>query len=159
VTTQTQIIQDFFQQMSKEGGQCPTKVDSEKNLLHYRWRLTTDKENSIFELMQSRTFIEIRTVTLRYKDDDRTKLLNLLNGLNAFSHFGTFTLTDLFICLESNHFYYENSYTREEIAYCITGIISRLSLFYLCGDYVFNQNFQIELAINKALKETNGTHS
>jgi len=46
---QNEIIRDFFNKMQTENGIAIKNIETESSICCYRWQLTTDKENSVWE--------------------------------------------------------------------------------------------------------------
>ena len=132
---QNEIIRDFFNKMQTENGIAVENIKTENSICCYRWQLTTDKENSVWELKQLPRHILIKTLSLKFEKFPSEKIIPLLNRMNYLNHKGTFFLgTKGDVYLESSHFYRNHFYVEEELALFITEMIDHLSLFYLFGE-------------------------
>ena len=89
---QNEIIRDFFNKMQTENGIAVENIKTENSICCYRWQLTTDKENSVWELKQLPQNIFIKTLSLKFEQFPSEKILPLLNRMNFLNHKGTFFL-------------------------------------------------------------------
>ena len=150
---QNEIIRDFFNKMQNENGIAIKNIETESSICCYRWQLTTDKENSVWELKQLPRYILIKTLSLKFEKFPSEKIMPLLNRMNFLNHKGTFFLGikgDIY--LESSHFYRNHFYVEEELALFITEMIDHLSLFYLFGENFLKNNLEIEEAFKTSLE-------
>ena len=145
---QKEIIRDFFKKMSSESGSPAESINLKDAICCYRWKLTTDRENSIWELRQIPRYVLIKTLSLKFEKFPGEKIMPLLNRMNYLNVNGTFFLgTKGDIYLESSHFYRNHFYVEEELALFITEMIDHISLFYLFGDNFLKNNLEIEEAL------------
>ena len=150
---QKEIIKDFFNKMSSENGYPVESINFKDTICCYRWQLTTDRENSIWELRQLPRYILIKTLSLKFEKFSSEKIMPLLNRMNYLNHKGTFFLGikgDIY--LESSYFYRNNFYVEEELALFITEMIDHLSLFYLFGENFLKNNFEMEEAVKTSIE-------
>ena len=63
---QHKIIQNFFKKMSSESGSPAESINFKDAICCYRWKLTTDRENSIWELRQIPRYVLIKTLNLLF---------------------------------------------------------------------------------------------
>jgi hypothetical protein len=150
---QQKIIQNFFREMRVKNGISIENIDSKNVLCCYRWQLTTDKENSIWELKQLPRHIVLKTLSLRFESFTSEKLLPLLNMMNHYNQRGTFSLGmkgDVY--LENSYFYRTNFYIEEELALFISELIDHLSFFYLVGENYLINNLEMEDALQTSIQ-------
>ena len=150
---QNEIIRDFFNKMQNENGIAIKNIETESSICCYRWQLTTDKENSVWELKQLPRYILIKTLSLKFEKFPSEKIMPLLNRMNFLNHKGTFFLGikgDIY--LESSHFYKNHFYVEEELALFITEMIDHLSLFYLFGENCLKNNLEMEEALKTSIE-------
>lgn len=150
---QQKIIQNFFKKMSSENGLPIESTDSKGAVCSYRWRLTTDKENSVWELKQLPRHIVLKTLSLKFESFPSEKILPLLNRMNPYNKRGTFFLGNKGdIYLENSHFYRTNVYVEEELALFITEMVDHLSFLYLVGENYLNNNLELEKAFQTSVE-------
>ena len=150
---QNEIIRDFFNKMQTENGIAVENIKTENSICCYRWQLTTDKENSVWELKQLPRHILIKTLSLKFEKFPSEKIIPLLNRMNYVNHKGTFFLgTKGDIYLESSHFYRNHFYAEEDLALFITEMIDHLSLFYLFGENCLENNLEMEEALKTSIE-------
>ena len=63
---QKKIIQQLFNKMGAENGVPIENINNKNAICNFRWQLTTDKQNSIWELIQIPSFVVLRTVSLKF---------------------------------------------------------------------------------------------
>ena len=85
-------------------------------------------------------------------DNDEYKMLQLLNWLNGWSHYGIFTYSqqEKIVFYEQTHFCRFFEYTVEEINDFYRQMIKRISIYKLSADDVFNNGTDIEKAVDMA---------
>ena len=150
---QEKIIREFFNKMSSENGYPVESINFKDTICCYRWQLTTDRENSIWELRQIPRYVLIKTLSLKFEKFPSEKIMPLLNRMNYFNQRGTFFLgTKGDIYLESSHFYRNHFYVEEELALFITEMIDHLSLFYLFGENCLKNNLEMEEALKTSIE-------
>ena len=150
---QKKIIRDFFNKMQTENGIAIENIETENSICCHRWQLTTDKENSVWELKQLPRHILIKTLSLKFEKFPSEKIIPLLNRMNYVNHKGTFFLgTKGDINLESSYFYRNHFYVEEELALFITEMIDHLSLFYLFGENCLKNNLEMEEALKTSIE-------
>ena len=150
---QNEIIRDFFNKVQTENGIAVENIKTENSICCYRWQLTTDKENSVWELKQLPRHILIKTLSLKFEKFPSEKIIPLLNRMNYVNLKGTFFLgTKGDIYLESSHFYRNHFYVEEELALFITEMIDHLSLFYLFGENCLKNNLEMEEALKTSIE-------
>jgi len=150
---QEKIIREFFNKMQTENGIAIENIEKENSICCFRWQLTTDKENSVWELKQLPRHILIKTLSLKFEKFPSEKIIPLLNRMNYVNHKGTFFLgTKGDIYLESSHFYRNHFYVEEELALFITEMIDHLSLFYLFGENCLKNNVEMEEALKTSIE-------
>ncbi len=150
---QQKIIQSFFKKMSTVNKIPIENINKENTICSYRWQLSTDKENSIWELKQIPSYIVLTAMSLKFENFPGEKVIFLLNRLNFHNRRGTFFLdTSGGVCLENSHFYRKNVYIEEEIALFITKMVDHLSFLYLVGDNYLNNNLEIEKAVQTSIQ-------
>ena len=150
---QQKIIQNFFKKLSSENGLSIESTNTEDAICCYRWQLTTDKENSIWELKQLPRHIVLRTLSLKFESFPREKIMPLLNRMNPYNKRGTFYLGikgDIY--LENSHFYRTSCYVEEELALFISEMVDHLSFFYLVGENYLNNNQELEKAFQTSIE-------
>ena len=146
-------IQNLFIRMSSENGISAENIENKNAVCNYRWQLTTDKQNSVWELIQSPSHVVLRTVTLKFENSATDKVLFFLNRMNFYNRMGTLYLgAKGEIYLENAYFYRTNFYSEEEIALFISEMIDHLSFIYLVGENYLNNNLDIDEALRDALR-------
>ena len=87
-------------------------------------------------------------------DNDELKMLQLLNWLNGWSHYGIFTYNQQgkMVQYEQTHFCRFFEYTVAEIADFYNQMLKRMSMYYLSADSVFRGKTDIEEAVDMAKK-------
>ena len=68
-------IQNLFARMSSENGISAESIDNKNSICNYRWQLTTDMQNSVWEVIQSPSHVILRTVTLKFENASTDKVL------------------------------------------------------------------------------------
>jgi|AACY02.10.fsa_nt_gi hypothetical protein len=150
---QNEIIRDFFNNIQTVNGITVENIETENSICCYRWQLTTDKENSVWELKQLPQHIVITALSLKFEKLPSEKIIPLLNRMNYYNHKGTFFLGikgDIY--LESSNFYRNHFYIEEELALFITEMIDHLSLFYLFGENCLKNNIEMEEALKTSIE-------
>ena len=90
-------------------------------------------------------------LTEKNSERNQQKLLELLNWLNGWSHYGTFTLfrDPKKISLEQTHFAYSD-YKVDELFSFYEHLMKRMTIYYLSSDMVFEEHIPFEEAVDKA---------
>ena len=76
--------------MQTENGIVVENIEKKNSFCCYRWQLTTDKENSVWELKQFPRHIVVTTLSLKIEKFTSEKIIPLLNRMNYYNHKGTF---------------------------------------------------------------------
>ena len=156
MTKQKEVVQKFFQQMLERHGQAPQELpprDGEK--YRFAWGMQGDEGKSYYELFQMGDCLYLTADTETLADNDEFKMLQLLNWLNGWSHYGVFTYASdapegKRVSYEQTHFCRFFEYTVTEIEDFYHQMIKRMSVYYLSADNVFNHGTNIEKAVDTA---------
>ena len=156
MTKQKEVVQKFFQQMVERQGQAPQELpprDGEK--YRFAWGMQGDEGKSYYELFQMGDCLYLTAETETLADNDELRMLQLLNWLNGWSHYGIFTyatnaLGGKVVSYEQTHFCRFFEYTIAEIEDFYHQTIKRMSVYYLSADNVFNNGTNIEKAVGIA---------
>jgi len=159
---QEKIIRQFFSEMEKEQGKSQKELPpraGEKYRLG--WRMEGDGGKSYYELFQMGDCLYLIADTETLADNDEFKMLQLLNWLNGWSHYGIFTYSPNApggkrVSYEQTHFCRFFEYNVAEIRDFYHQAIKRISVYYLSADAVFNHGMDIEKAVdvaNQSVKE------
>ena len=153
---QKEVVQKFFHQLMEQQGQSPQELpprDGEK--YRFAWGMEGDEGKSYYELFQMGDCLYLTADTETLADNDEFKMLQLLNWLNGWSHYGIFTYASdapegKRVSYEQTHFCRFFEYTVAEIEDFYHQMIKRMSVYYLSADSVFNNGTNIEIAVDTA---------
>jgi len=89
---QEKIIREFFSKIQEQQGQSPKELPPRAGEKYrFAWRAKGDEGKSYYELFQMGDCLYLTADTDTRADSDEYKLLQLLNWLNGWSHYGIFT--------------------------------------------------------------------
>jgi len=150
---QERIVRQFFSDLKSKNGVSPVEQaprDGEKYL--FSWRMKSDKGEAIYELFQMGDCLYFTARTQTQADNDEFRILKLLNWLNGWSHYGIFTYApkQKTVLYEQTHFCRLFEYTVEEIYSFYVQSIRRVNVYHLSADDVFNNEVDIETAVDLA---------
>ena len=146
------VLLELFELMKEHDGFTPKEFKPRADELYrYCWKVKKEHE-TIFEIVQINQCLYLTADTKSFADKDELKLLQLLNYLNGWSHYGIFTYSskNQNIMYEQTHFCRNFCYAKEEIYDFIIGMTSRIVLFYQSADLVFSQNIPVNEAVINA---------
>ena len=152
---QEEIIRQFFDALKESQGQSPKELPPrEGEKYRFAWKMEGDEGNSYYEMFQMGDCLYLTADTETYADNDEFKMLQLLNWLNGWSHYGIFTHSpkDKKVLYEQTHFCRYFEYNVHEIDVFYRQMIKRMSIYYLSADSVFNDETDIEKAVDMARK-------
>ena len=88
-------------------------------------------------------------------------MLQLLNWLNGWSHYGVFTYNPekKMVLYEQTHFCRFFEYTVSEIDDFYRQMIKRMGIYYLSADSVFREGMNVEKAVEMARKVVEKMHN
>jgi hypothetical protein len=153
---QEKIIRQFFSEMEKQTGQSPKELSSRADEKYrFSWKMAGDQGQSYCELTQIGDCLYLTADTQTLANNDEFKMLQLLNWLNGWSHYGIFTFSPnapggKTVAYEQTHFCRFFEYTVEEIGDFFHQMINRMSIYHLSADDVFNNGTDIEKAVDRA---------
>jgi hypothetical protein len=150
---QEKIIRQFFSDRERKKGDSPSELkprEGEKYILG--WQMKTDDGHAYYELFQMGDVLYFTASTKTLADKDEHKILQLLNWLNGWSHYGIFTYApkQKTVLYEQTHFCRFFEYTVEEINDFYRSMIKRLHVYHRSADDVFNNEVDIETAVDLA---------
>lgn len=137
-----------FEHLKKTTGGIPAELKpNEGEKFRFGWRT----KDTLYELFQLGDCLYFCGATEKHSGEDEKKILELLNWLNGWSHYGTFTLCyrPKTVSLEQTHFAYSD-YKFEELFSFLDQFMKRMTLYYLSSDMVFEENIPFEDAVDKA---------
>ena len=137
-----------FEHLKKTAGGTPAELKpNEGEKFRFGWRT----KDTLYELFQLGDCLYFCGATEKHSGEDEKKILELLNWLNGWSHYGTFTLCyrPKTVSLEQTHFAYSD-YKFEELFSFLDQFMKRMTLYYLSSDMVFEENIPFEDAVDKA---------
>ena len=153
---QEKIIRQFFSEMEKRQGQFPKELPPRSGEEYrFAWKMAGDEGQSYYELFQIGDCLYLTAETETLADNDEFKMLQLLNWLNGWSHYGIFTYAPEApggkrVAYEQTHFCRFFEYTVAEIDDFFHQMIKRMSVYHLSADNVFNNGTNIEKAVDMA---------
>ena len=155
IEKQEKIIRQFFDEMKERKGLYPKELPpraGEKYRL--TWKLKGDEGRSYYEIFQMGDCLYLTADSETLADNDELKMLQLLNWLNGWSHYGIFTYNPQrkMVLYEQTHFCRFFEYTVAEIADFYNQMLKRMSMYYLSADSVFRGKTDIEEAVDMAKK-------
>ena len=159
---QEKIIREFFSVMEKQQGQSPKELPPRAGEKYrFSWKMAGDQGQSYYELTQIGDCLYLTADTQTLANNDEFKMLQLLNWLNGWSHYGIFTYSPNApgrsrVSYEQTHFCRFFEYNVAEIRDFYHQTIKRISVYYLSADAVFNHGMDIEKAVdiaNRSVKE------
>jgi hypothetical protein len=154
--TQEKIIRQFFSNMKKEQGHSPEELPPRSGEKYrFGWGMEGDEGKSYYEIVQMGDCLYLTADTETLADNDEFKMLQLLNWLNGWSHYGIFTFSPNApggkrVCYEQTHFCRFFEYNIAEIDDFYRQMIKRMSVYHLSADDVFNNGTDIEKAVDTA---------
>ena len=104
---QEKIIREFFSKIEEQQGQSPKELPPRSGEKYrFSWRAKGDEGKSYYELFQMGDCLYLTADIETLADNDEYKMLQLLNWLNGWSHYGIFTYTahQKMVCYEQTHF-------------------------------------------------------
>jgi len=143
---------ELFAVMSEQDGITPKELEPrEKEIYRYAWRIKNLHE-TYFEIVQIGKCLYFTAETKSYSENEELKILQLLNHLNGWTHYGIFTYSEeeKLIMYEQTHFCRKFCYDKNDVYDFIIGMTKRIGLFYTSADLVFNQGMPIPTAVNNA---------
>ena len=150
---QEKIIREFFSKIEEQQGQSPKELPPRSGEKYrFSWRAKGDEGKSYYELFQMGDCLYLTADTQTLADNDEYKMLQLLNWLNGWSHYGIFTYSphQKMVCYEQTHFCRFFEYTVGEINDFYRQMNKRVTLYHLSADDVFNNGTDIEEAVDMA---------
>ena len=138
--------------MEKKDGFIPKEYEPRPDELYrYCWKIKNVHETD-FEIVQINECLYLTAETKIFGKQDELKILQLLNYLNGWSHYGIFTHSSEYktIMFEQTHFCRKFCYSKEEIYDFIIGMTKRVALYYESADLIFNNNTPIVEAVNNS---------
>ena len=150
---QEKIIREFFSEMEQQQGQSPKELPPRAGEKYrFAWRAKGDEGKSYYELFQMGDCLYLTADTETLANNDELKMLQLLNWLNGWSHYGVFTYNPKkkMVLYEQTHFCRFFEYTVAEIDDFYHQMIKRMSVYYLSADDVFKNGTDIEKAVDMA---------
>ena len=153
IEKQEKIIRQFFDEMKERKGLYPKELPpraGEKYRL--TWKMKGDGGRSYYEMFQMGDCLYLTADTETLANNDELKMLQLLNWLNGWSHYGVFTYNPKkkMVLYEQTHFCRFFEYTVAEIDDFYHQMIKRMSVYRLSEDDVFNNGTDIEKAVDMA---------
>jgi len=158
---QQKILIDLFAMMNEQDGFAPNELKpEEREIYKYGWRVKNLHE-TYFEIAQIDNVLYLIAETKSYSENEELKILQLLNHLNGWSHYGIFTYSEETkrIMIEQTHFCRKFCYDKNEVYDFIIGMTKKMGLFYTSADLVFNQGMSFTTAVhnsNMGLEEYRG---
>ena len=149
MTQQLENVKKLIDYLKEKTGSSPTeKSPKEGESFRFEWIIRGD----FYELFLMGDCLYLCGLTEKNAERDQQKLLELLNWLNGWSHYGTFTLfcDTKKISLEQTHFAYSN-YKVEELLSFYDQLMKRMTIYYLSSDMVFEEDIPFEEAVDKAI--------
>jgi hypothetical protein len=150
---QEKIIREFFSKIEEKQEQSPKELPTRSGEKYrFGWRMKGDQGESTYELFQMGDCLYFTADTRTLANNDEYKMLQLLNWLNGWSHYGIFTYSqqEKIVLYEQTHFCRFFEYTVEEINDFYRQMIKRISIYKLSAEAVFNNGTDIEKAVDKA---------
>jgi len=141
-------VKKLFDYLKERTGVSPTeKSPKEGETFRFEWTTRGD----FYELFLMGDCLYFCGLTEKNSERNQQKLLELLNWLNGWSHYGTFTLfrDPKKISLEQTHFAYSD-YKVEELFSFYDQLMKRMTIYYLSSDMVFEEDIPFEEAVDKA---------
>ena len=137
-----------FEHLKKMTGGAPTEL---KPNVGEKFRFGWMTRDDYYELFQLGDCLYLCGATEKNAEKDENKLFELINWLNGWSHYGTFTLcyNPKKVSLEQTHFAYSD-YKFEELFSFYDQLMKRMTIYYLSSDMVFEENIPFEEAVDKA---------
>ena len=90
--TQETTVRQFFNGMEKRQKQSPKELPPRAGEKYrFAWKMKGDRAKSYYELFQMGDCLYLTADTETLADNDQYKMLQLLNWLNGWSHYGIFT--------------------------------------------------------------------
>ena len=150
---QEKIIRQYFAGIKDRQGKSPKELTPRAGEKYrFAWRAKGDEGKSYYELFQMGACLYLTADTETLVNNDELKMLQLLNWLNGWSHYGVFTYNPekKIVCYEQTHFCRFFEYTVAEIDDFYHQMIKRMSVYYLSADDVFKNGTDIEKAVDMA---------
>ena len=148
---QEKIIREFFSKIEEKQEQSPKELPPRSGEKYrFAWKMEGDQGDRHTNFSRwSDYYLTADTQTF---DNDEYKMLQLLNWLNGWSHYGIFTYSqqEKIVFYEQTHFCRFFEYTVEEINDFYRQMIKRISIYKLTADDVFNNGTDIEKAVDMA---------
>ena len=149
------IIREFFSKIEGQQRQSPKELPPRSGEKYrFAWKMAGDEGQSSYELFQMGDCLYLTADTETLANNDELKMLQLLNWLNGWSHYGIFTYNPQkkMVLYEQTHFCRFFEYTVAEIADFYNQMLKRMSMYYLSADSVFRGKTDIEEAVDMAKK-------
>jgi hypothetical protein len=159
---QEKIIRDFFSGMEEQQGQSPKEMPPRSGEKYrFAWRAKGDEGKSYYEIFQMGDCLYLTADIQTLADNDEYQMLQLLNWLNGWSHYGIFTHAphQKLVCYEQTHFCRYFEYTVEEIDDFYRQMNKRVALYHLSADDIFNNGTDIEAAVDMAREIVEGSRN
>ena len=150
---QEKNIRQLFSHLKERMGGLPLE---EKNFPEQKYRFCWITNADIYEVFQVHDCLYFCVATEKNVEQDELKLLKLLNWLNGYSYYGTFTLAKSArkVSLEQTHFTYSD-YELGVLLSFFDNMYKRMTLYYLSSDFVFKDGLDVEDAVDKATQQIN----
>ena len=143
------IIREFFSKLKRLSPKELSPRSGEK----YRFSWKGDNGRSYCEMFQMGDCLYLTADTETSADNDEFQMLQLLNELNGWSHYGIFTFNpkNKLVLYEQTHFCRYFEYTLPEIHDFYHQMVKRMGMYYLSANSVFRgTETDIEKAVDLA---------
>ena len=159
---QEEIVRQFFAEMEKKQGQSPKELsprDGEK--YRFTWQMSGGEGKSYYEMFQMGDCLYLTADAETSAEYDELKMLQLLNWLNGWSHYGTFTYdpSSNLVLYEQTHFCRYFEYNVHEIDDFFKQMIKRMSIYFLSADTVTKGETDVGKAVDMAMQVVETLHN
>ncbi len=153
--SQEKNIRQLFSHLKERMGGLPLE---EKNFSDQKYRFCWITNADIYEVFQIGDCLYFCAATEKNVEVDELTLLKLLNWLNGYSYYGTFTFAKSLkkVSLEQTHFTY-SEYELSVLLSFFDNMYKRMTLYYLSSDLVFKEGMEVEDAVDKARLQISST--
>jgi hypothetical protein len=159
---QEQVVREFSTKISDlRTGSLTELAPRSGEKYRFAWRMEGVEGKTYYELFQMGACLYFTAETETFDDNDELKMLQLLNWLNGWSHYGIFTNAprQKRVFYEQTHFCRFSEYSIEEVNDYCQQMIKRMSIYYLSADLVFKGGVDIEEAVDKARRIVRTLHT
>ena len=159
---QEKIIRQYFAGIKDRQGKSPKELTPRAGEKYrFAWKMKGDGGKSYYEMFQMGDCLYLTADTETLADNDEYKMLQLLNWLNGWSHYGVFTYSPerKMVLYEQTHFCRFFEYTVSEIDDFYQQMIKRMGIYYLSADSVFREGMNVEKAVEMARKVVEKMHN